>query len=83
MSGDRSANDKMLIMVLSHESGEQTKYTPLRISTHCSTPERRGEVANWDSIGPKALAEGAINGDKKGMESVAGLLLKPTGTNIH
>lgn len=50
---------------------------PLRMSTHCSIPERNGEVANWDSRGPRALTDGAMKGDRKGMESVAGRLLKP------
>lgn len=47
-------------------------HAPFSRSTHCSTPDRSGEVASCDRMGPSARRLGAMNGDSSGIESVGG-----------
>ena len=65
---------------LSQICGRRSVHSPLSISTHISTFERSGDVASCDSSGPSERSEGAMKGESRGMESVAGLLLNDMST---
>lgn len=62
-----------------------THFNTQKHTTHYTSiihkqPHLKGEVASCSSSGPTARALGARKGDRNGMESVAGLLLKLINT---
>jgi hypothetical protein len=59
-----------------HTHTTQHTCLPAATTTAEHRAHLRGEVASCSISGPSARAPGASSGDRKGMESVAGLLLK-------
>ena len=53
-----------------------TQHTPPPCHLHTSTVERTGDEAICVSSGPSRRVDGAMRGDRKGITSVAGRLLK-------